>query len=213
MSLMTTSHNDAPFSITNEYHLYVPNNPYNASELSAMAYHGMLRPQFGPFYVDIDLPDTASQRAKSVRMIGERLISGSWTATLLTAAWIHLGGQAPEFFEAATACTTRQRKRSRIMSSAIRQSDYLERSDISDEDLQIIGGVVVTAPELTIMDLLRIGGTQRHQDRAYELLDRVNIDSLRQRFDAHSALPDIGTAQQLFESLVRQYQSIHRMVV
>ena len=99
------------------------------------------------------------------------------------------------------------------MSSAIRQSDYLERSDISDEDLQIIGGVVVTAPELTIMDLLRIGGTQRHQDRAYELLDRVNIDSLRQRFDAHSALPDIGTAQQLFESLVRQYQSIHRMVV
>ncbi len=209
---MTLSHNDAPFSMTNEYHLYVPNNPYNASELSAMAYHGMLRPQFGPFYVDIDLPDTASQRAKSVRMIGERLISGSWTATLLTAAWIHLGGQAPEYFEAATACTTRQRKRSRIMSAAIRQSDYLERPDISDDDLQIIGGVVVTAPELTVMDLLRIGGTQRHQDRAYALLGRTNIDSLRRRFEDHNTSPDIVAAQKLFESLVRQYQGVPRKV-
>lgn len=212
MRFMSISHDDAPFSTTNEYHLYVPNNPYNASELSAMAYHGMLRPQFGPFYVDVDRPDTASQRAKSVRLIGERLISGTWTATLLTAAWIHLGGQAPEFFEAATACTTRQRKRSRITPSAIRQSDYLERADVSEDDLQVIGGVVVTAPELTIMDLLRLGGTQRHQDRAYELLDRIDLKSLRQRFDAQSTLADISTAQQLFESLVCKYQSTHRQV-
>ena len=188
--------------MTNEYHLYVPNHPFNASELSAMAYHGMLRPQFGPFYVDIDLPDTASQRAKSVRMVGERLLPGNWTATLLTAAWIHLGGQAPEIFEAATASIPRKRRRSMIMPSAIRQSDYLDRAEVSEDDLQVIGGVVVTAPELTIVDLLRIGGTQRHQDRVSELLARTDLNALRQRLQDQSSLPGMSTAQQLFESLM-----------
>ena len=188
--------------MTNEYHLYVPNSPYNASELSAMAYHGMLRPQFGPFYVDIDMPDTASQRAKSVRMIGERIISGTWTATLLTAAWIHLGGQAPELFEAATASTTRQRARSRLMPSAIRQSDYFERAEVSEDDLQVIGGVVVTGPELTVVDLLRIGGTLRHQARAREILDHVNLATLRRRLRDHESLPGMTRAQQLLEALI-----------
>ena len=177
-----------------------------------MAYHGMLRPQFGPFYVDVDLPDTPSQRAKSVRMIGDRLLSGSWTATLLTAAWIHVGGQAPEFFEAAAPSTTRHTRRSRLMSSAIRQSEYLERPEVSEDDLQVIGGIIVTAPELTILDLLRIGGTQRHQDRAYELLDRVDLQSMRQRLDNHRSLPDIKTAQQLFDSLISQYDAAHRQL-
>lgn len=167
-----------------------------------MAYHGMLRSQFGPFYVDTDMPDTASQRAKSVRMVGERIISGTWTATLLTAAWIHLGGQAPELFEAATASTTRQRARSRLMPSVIRQSDYLERVEVSEDDLQVIGGVVVTGPELTVVDLLRIGGTLRHQARAIELLDRVNLETLRQRICDHESLPGMTAAQQLLETLI-----------
>lgn len=198
--------------MTNEYHLYVPNNPFNASELSAMTYHGMLRPQFGPFYVDIDLPDTASQRAKSVRMVGERLISGSWTATLLTAAWIHLGGQAPEIFEAATASIPRKRRRSRIMPSAIRQSDYLDRAEVSEDDLQVIGGVVVTAPELTIVDLLRVGGVQRYQDRVYELFNRIDLNAMRQRLQDQSSLPGMSTAQQLFESLVKDYSGAKQHV-
>ncbi|GAA4110028.1 hypothetical protein [Enteractinococcus coprophilus] len=209
---MTTSHSASPFLMTNEYHLYVPNNPFNASELSAMTYHGMLRPQFGPFYVDIDLPDTASQRAKSVRMVGERLISGSWTATLLTAAWIHLGGQAPEIFEAATASIPRKRRRSRIMPSAIRQSDYLDRAEVSEDDLQVIGGVVVTAPELTIVDLLRVGGVQRYQARVYELFNRIDLNAMRQRLQDQSSLPGMSTAQQLFESLVKDYSGAKQHV-
>lgn len=188
--------------MTNEYHLYVPNNPYNASELSAMAYHGILRPQFGPFYVDIDLPDTASQRAKSVRMIGDRIISGDWTATLLTAAWIHLGGQAPELFEAATSPTTRRKVRSRIMPSAIRQSDYLDRAEVSEDDLQVIGGVVVTGPELTVMDLLRIGGTHRHQAHAAKLLDQVDLNALQRRLSDHGSLPGMSLARELLTALI-----------
>lgn len=169
-------------SVTNQYNLYVPYDPYSPSELSAMAYHGVLRPQFGPYYVDQDVPDTAAQRAKSVRTAGEQLIVGEWTANLLTAAWIHLGGQAPEMLEAGTTTHQRTRLRSRIVPTALRQMDYLDRSDVADDDLLVIGGIVVTNIELTIEDLLRYGGTPRHLDRARKLAMLASPKLLRERF-------------------------------
>lgn len=161
------------FAITNPHDFYVPGNPYTASELSAMAYQGLLRPQFGSSYVAADIPDTASQRAKSVRLTADRLIEGSWTATLLTAAWIYLGGQAPEVFEAATAQQHRGLSRATIIPTTLRHCDYLERVDIRDEDLRVIGGIVVTSPELTIKELEQIAGSQRHQHQAAHLSSAV----------------------------------------
>lgn len=108
-------------------------------------------------------------------MAGEQLIEGHWTATMLTAAWIHLGGQAPEMFEASTATYQRARLGSRIIPTAFRHIDYLERADVADEDLLVIGGIVVTSIELTIKDLLRTGRTPRHHDRARELANKVNL--------------------------------------
>lgn len=134
-----------------------------------MSYQGMLRPQFGPYYVDTHLPDTPSQRAKSVKMVAEQFIEGSWTATLLTAAWIYLGGQAPEMFEAATAEQHRGKSRAKIIPATLRHCDYLQRKDLDDQELRVIGGVVVTSPELTIEELTKIGGSQRHQVRAQQL--------------------------------------------
>lgn len=167
-----------------------------------MAYHGMLRPQFGPYYVDAEVSDTASQRAKSVRLAGDRLVRGEWTATLLTAAWIHIGGQAPEMFEAATVWYQKSPLRSRVIPSAFRHIDYLRREEVSDEDLLVIGGVVVTAPELTIEDLLRVGGTARHQQCALELACRVDLDQLQQRFQEHNHLVGMDQACQLLAQLI-----------
>ena len=198
---MVTLHHESKFSVINQYNLYVPGNPYTASELSAMSYHGVLRPQFGPYYVDLDLPDTASQRAKSVKMVGDQLIDGSWTATLLTAAWIHLGGQAPEMFEAAAAVSHRVSSRAGVMPAAIRHTDYLQRAEIDDEDLRVIGGVVVTSPELTVEDLLRIGGTPRHQEKARQLCTVVDVAALKQLFTDHSDLPGMTKARELFDTL------------
>src|SRR5699024_3650945 len=95
----------------------------------------------------------------------------------------------------------------RIMPSAIRQTDYLQRPEVSDDELQVIGGVLVTGQELTIRDLLRLGGTQRHQQRAYELLDHVDIEDLPQHFDKAARLPDMGKAYQLLELLILRYQA------
>lgn len=164
-----------------------------------MSYHGMLRPQFGPYYVDVDLPDTAAQRAKSVRMVADRIIDGSWTATLLTAAWIHLGGQPPEMLEAATASSHRGTSRSKLIPTALRHCDYLQREDVGDEDLRVIGGVVVTSPELTIEDLLRIGGHARHQDIAWKLCAFVEVDILRQRL--LSGVPGSDSVRQFLKEL------------
>src|SRR5699024_11662928 len=97
--MMTTSVNS---SVTNQYGLYVPHDPFSPTELSAMAYHRMLRAQFAPYYVDADLLDTATQRANAVRMAAEHIITRDWTATLLTAAWIHNGEQQPEMIKAGT---------------------------------------------------------------------------------------------------------------
>src|SRR5699024_12572485 len=93
--MITTSVNS---SVTNQYGLYVPHDPFSPTELSAMAYHGMLRAQFGRYYVDADLPDTATQRAKAVRMAAEHILTGDWTATLRTAAWIQTGSQDRALF-------------------------------------------------------------------------------------------------------------------
>lgn len=205
MEHMVSSHHDLRFSVVNQYNLYVPGNPYTASELSAMAYHGVLRPQFGPYYVDVDLPDTPSQRAKSVRMVADQLIDGSWTATLLTAAWIYLGGQAPEMFEAATATPHRGATRATVMPTAFRHTDYLQRSEIDEEDLRVVGGVVVTSPELTIEDLLRIGGSKRHQQQAHQLCALVDVATLHQRFD--SEVPGMAKARELLEKLMHSASS------
>lgn len=175
-------------TVTNQHNVYVPHDPYSPSELSAMAYHGVLRSQFGPYYVDMGTPDTAAQRAKGVKTAGEQLIVGNWTATLLTAAWIHLGGQAPEMFEAATAVYQRTRLRSKIIPTAFRHIDYMQRSDVMDEDLLVVGGVVVTSIELTIEELLCFGGTQRHFERAHQLASFVEPARLHKRLHSNTAL-------------------------
>lgn len=196
---MTISANN---SVTNQYGLYVPYDPFSPAELSAMAYHGILRPQFGPYYVEADLPDHATQRAKAVRMTAEHLITGDWTATLLTAAWIHAGGQAPEMLEAGTADCQKSRSRSGIHPAALRHIDYLQRSELADDDLLVIGGVVVTNIALTIEDLLRLGGTSRHQVRALELIQMIDLDTLMDRFQSNAHLPGMDTANHHLEGLL-----------
>lgn len=199
---MVTLQDNTATDVLSQDHLYGPNMPYTASELSAMAYHGMLRPQFGPYYVDVDIPDTAAQRAKSVKLVGDHTIDGDWSATLLTAAWIHTGGQCPELFEATTITSPRMKERSEMMPKMLRHASSWEQSDDDQEDLLVIGGAVVTSPSRTIEDLLRIGATRRHQFKALELLPLVCPEQLRTRFAAHTQLAGMKTASQVFETLL-----------
>lgn len=191
-------------SITNHYNLYVPDEPFSQSELSAMAYHGLLRPQFGPYYADTTTPDTPAQRAKAVRLAGEQLVNGDWTATMLTAAWIHMGGQAPEMFEASTALYQGTRSGSKIIPTAFRHNDYLQRSDIVDKDLLVIGGIVVTSVELTLEDLLRSGRTNRHYNCAEELTALIDLADLRKRFYDKRHLHGMDQAIQQLDQLASQ---------
>lgn len=200
-NMVILDHNATASAMPTE-HLYLPNTPYSASELSAMAYHGLLRPQFGPYYVESGQPDTPVQRAKSVKLVGDHLVDDQWTATLLTAAWIHLGGPAPEFFEAATAAVSRPKQRGQLMPHVLRHTNYLERNDVCDDDLLVVGGVIVTSVPATIEDLLRIGGTRRHQHKAQALLEFIDVDTLQRRFRQRADLAGMMAAQQLLEGIL-----------
>src|SRR5699024_7556641 len=142
---MTISAHHYGYDTRPVHNIFVPHNPHTPSELSAMAYQGLLRPQFGPYYVANTIPDTPAQRAKSVQLIGQQMIEGPWTAIHFTAAWIHLGGQAPENFEASTRQPQRSRRKRRIMPALLQHDNFSQRNDIADDDLIVIGGVVVTS--------------------------------------------------------------------
>lgn len=207
METMVTTSLDTYNTVTNQYNLYVPFEPYSPAELSAMTYQGILRPQFGPYYAHVSVADTSTQRAKSVKMAGDRLIKGDWTAAMLTAAWIHLGGQAPEMLEAETTEYQKSRGRSRLIPLALRHVDYLTREEVAEDDLLVIGGVVVTGLALTIEDLLRLGGTARHQQRAKELAAQTSPDWLYQRFQQNKRLPGMDQAGQMLETLLAELET------
>lgn len=163
---MTISTNHSRHDARHVHNLFVPHEPHTPSELSAMAFQGLLRAQFGPYYVAKNIPDTPAQRAKSVQLIGEQLIDGPWIAIHFTAAWIHLGGQAPENFEAATRKPQRSRRNRKIMPALLQHENYSQRNDITDENLVVIGGVVVTSIELTMHQMSACHHSLRHQHTA-----------------------------------------------
>src|SRR5699024_10683037 len=74
----------------------------------------------------------------------------------------------------------------------------------AEDDLLVIGGVVVTSVALTIEDLLRLGGTPRHQSRALELTKMIHLDTLVDRFQSKAHLPGMDTANYHLEGLLDQ---------
>lgn len=186
-----------------QHHIYVPYEPYNPAELSAMALQGTLRAQFGPYYVDVTTPDTPSQRAKSVKLLAERLVEGHWIATLRTAAWIHLGGSSPDIFETAIPRPERIRQFSRIMRVTTRDTAEYRDVDALQEHLLMVGGALVTDIPLTIVDLLRTGSTLNHLEPAIRLARFIRTDQLACVWDKHHLLPGVADASGMVKTVMR----------
>lgn len=186
-----------------QHHIYVPYEPYNPSELSAMALQGYLRAQFGPHYVDVTTPDTASQRAKSVKLVAGRLVPGHWIATLRTATWIHLGGSSPDIFESAVPHPERVRQFSRIMRVTTRDTAEYGAVEALQEHLLMVGGAVVTDIPLTIIDLLRTGSTLHHLEPAIRLAHHVTTAQLDSVQEQYPQLPGIADAYRMIKTVMR----------
>lgn len=125
--------------------LYFTDDRLSRAELSAACLDGDLV-ELGEAYIPADAVETAALRAGSLaRTLGENL-----AATHLTAAWIHGALPLPPARHTVQRAVAR-----RINLMPARQMVYRDLS-IAADDLQLIGGVRVTTPVRTLIDLARV---------------------------------------------------------
>lgn len=126
--------------------LHVPGDRLSLSELTAARLDGDVV-ELGEAYAPADLVETAALRASSLAS----LISGMRDAAFagMSAAWIHgAGDAAPETHELQSA--SGRRLRAPVTRRLIVHDPVLDAADV-----QRLGGVAVTTPERTLIDLLR----------------------------------------------------------
>ena len=125
--------------------LYFADERLSRAELTAACLDGHLV-ELGEAYMPADAVETTALRAGSLaRILGDTL-----AATHISAAWIHGALHAPP-----ARHTVQRAVRHRLHMVTDRQLVYRDLS-VDSADLQVIGGVHVTSPVRTIMDLSRI---------------------------------------------------------
>ncbi|MCP2636910.1 hypothetical protein K0817_010110 [Microbacterium sp. HD4P20] len=145
--------------------LYFAGDRLSSAELSAACLDGDLV-DLGDAYIPADAVETTALRAGSLA----RRLGDSLAATHLTAAWIHGALPLPPSRHTVQRAVTR-----RLHRTPDRRLVYRDLA-VPASDLHIIGGIRVTTPVRTLIDLARIDD-ERHA-RAATLLGRTLPDAL-----------------------------------
>ncbi|MBW9095190.1 hypothetical protein JNB62_16020 [Microbacterium jejuense] len=141
--------------------LYFVDDRLSQAELTAACLDGHLV-ELGDAYMPADAVETAALRAGALsRLLGETL-----AATHLTAAWIHGGLLHPP------ARHTVQRAVPRRLHLMPDRHVVYRDSAVPADDLELVGGVRVTTPARTLVDLART--TDAAHARAAGLLARAH---------------------------------------
>lgn len=124
--------------------LYFVDDRLSRAELTAACLDGHLV-ALGDAYIPADAVETAALRAGSLtRILGDRL-----AATHLTAAWVHGALSSPPARHTVQRAVPR-----RLHVVPDRQLVYRDLT-VPADDLLLIGGVLVTTPARTMVDLAR----------------------------------------------------------
>ena len=145
--------------------LYFAGERLSAAELCAARLDGHLV-ELGEGWIPADAVETAALRAASLR----GLVGTTLAATHLSAAWVH--GAAPE----PPARHTLQRAVARRLHQVIDRRVVYRDLRVDPDDLQRIGGVLVTDPVRTLADCARV-------------IDDVHATAARLLADLDPALP------------------------
>lgn len=129
--------------------LYLPGSRLSPAELSAARIDGHVV-DLGDAYVPADLVETADARASTLAPI----VRPGTAASGPTAAWIHGAGDAPPSVHHVKRSVDR-RIRPQTSGRLVFHDTLLEASD-----LQVIGGIAVSTPVRTLLDL----ATTLHRD-------------------------------------------------
>lgn len=144
--------------------LYFADERLSSAELTAACLDGHLV-SLGDAYMPADAVETPALRAGSLaRTLGDTL-----AATHLSAAWIHGGLPVPPARHTVQRAVAR-----RLHVVPHRQLVYRDLA-VAGEDLQLLGGVLVTSPERTLADLARVGDDDHA--RAARLLAGADPDA------------------------------------
>lgn len=154
--------------------LYFADDRLSRAELSAACLDGDLV-ELGEAYIPADAVETAALRAGSLlRTLGDTL-----AATHLTAAWIHGALPTPPSRHTVQRAVAR-----RLHVVPDRQLVYRDLA-IAPGDLHILGGVRVTSPVRTMVDLARVDDGPHA--RAALLLAATHPDAVPQAIAALDA--------------------------
>jgi len=129
--------------------LYLPGARLSEAELSAARIDGHVF-EIGDAYVPADLIETADVRATAIAT----LVRPGTAASGPTAAWIHGAGDVPPAVHHVKRAADR-RLRPHVNARLVFHDTVLPASD-----LQLIGGIAVSTPERTMLDL----ATTLHRD-------------------------------------------------
>jgi hypothetical protein len=125
--------------------LYFAGDRLSVAELSAARLDGDLV-ELGDAYIPADAIETRGLRAGSLR----NTLGVTFAATHLSAAWIHGGVDEPP------ARHTVQRAVSRRVNHVLSRRIVYRDTHVALDDLLLIGGVWVTTPARTLVDLARV---------------------------------------------------------
>ena len=175
--------------------LYFADERLSRAELTAACLDGDLV-ALGDAYIPADAVETAALRAGSLaETLGDTL-----AATHLSAAWVHGGLLLPP-----SRHTVQRGVPRRLHVRPDRRVVYRDLQ-VPGDDLQLVGGVLVTTPERTLADLARVGDDEH--TAAARLLAEIDADAAYQaiaRLEA-GALPHKRAALACLRALVEERQ-------
>lgn len=161
--------------------LYRPGAPFGAAELQVMLREGVLRHVIDDVYVQGDGRVDAATRVEAVgRMLSGRLARGSVICGE-TAAWVLIGGHAPERLTLIISSGRRRRPAGGL--------DWqLHQVPVEQAELIDLGQLPVTTPERTAQDLFLGVGTLGSRGALDIALARLHYPG-RDRLDWPSRAP------------------------
>ncbi|MFE5409732.1 hypothetical protein [Microbacterium sp. NPDC056569] len=175
--------------------LYFADERLSRAELTAACLDGDLV-ALGDAYIPADAVETPALRAGSLaEILGDTL-----AATHLSAAWVHGGLPLPP------SRHTVQRAVSRRLHVVPDRRVVYRDLQVAADDLQLVGGVLVTTPERTLADLARAGDDEHTE--AARLLAEADTDAAVRaiaRLEA-GALPHKRSALACLRAIVADLQ-------
>lgn len=173
--------------------LYLPGERLTLPELTAARLDGDVV-DIGDAYIPADLVESADVRAASIAAI----VQPGTAVCGPSAVWVHGACDAPPNTHHLRRAVTRRIRA--VQDPRVRYHD----TPLPPEDLELIGGVTVTTPERTVIDLALAGHRDSALDHWLSVLaahDPALIGIARERIGSLRRVPGSRRALELLERL------------